>query len=360
MSNLDLYRRARQLGFGRLVLADTIPNFIVTLAAWPLAVYFRDYRAVVCLLLARAILSSTLSQMLAERAFHPRLERTWIRESLAFGWPLLLSGLIQFGNFQGDSMVVAAGYPLAKLGEFSVALTMAMTPAFALMRVCQSLILPVLSQVQDDLSHLTRRYQKYVDLTALLACAATLGMLFCGEPVVVMFFGAKYAGVGILASWLIAAQGLRIVRGATVAAAMARGDTMNMMVCSAWRLCGLPLAIGVGLVHGSLTSFAVTGFIAEIVALAAAVSRLFAHQGIPRRVTVAPAGLAFGCVLGAAVGKWVLGIPAYSLMNWGLFGLSLCLSVGAFAVFCPELRSIALNPGFKFFPRMPWQALKES
>ena len=225
LSNLDLYRRARQLGFGRLVLADMIPNLIVTLAAWPLAVYFRDYRAVVCLLLARAILSSTLSQFLAERPFHPRLERASLRESLAFGWPLLLSGLIQFGNFQGDSMVVAAGYPLAKLGEFSVALTMAMTPAFALMRVCQSLILPVLSEVQDDLSHLTRRYQKYVDLTALLACTATLGMLFCGEPVVVLFFGAKYAGVGILASWLIAAQGLRIssLKAASAMAAKVNG-----------------------------------------------------------------------------------------------------------------------------------------
>src|SRR6201999_3974036 len=114
---------------------------------------------------------------------------------------------------------------------------------------------------------------------AFFACAATLGMIFVGEYFVVLFFGGKYAGVGVLASWLIAGQALRVVRGATVSAAMARGDTMNMMVCSSWRLAALPLSIAAGLWHGSLTWFAVTGFTGEVAAMIAAVTRLRRRQG---------------------------------------------------------------------------------
>jgi O-antigen/teichoic acid export membrane protein len=339
--NLDLFRRARQLGFERLIVADTVPQLATTLAAWPVVHLLPDYRAVVCLMLGKAVLSSALTHCLADRRFHPRFEREWFRESMRFGAPLLLSGVIQFGNFQGDSMVVAARYPLTQLGEFSVAMTMAMTPAFAFMRVSQSLSLPVLAEVQGDPSRLAVRYRRYVESTALLSCCATLAMIFAGEYVVERCFGAKYAGVGTLASWLIAGQALRMIRGATVSAAMARGDTMNMMVCSAWRLCGLPLAIGVGWLHGSLTWFAVTGFAAEVVALTASVARLASRQHLAPGFTVAPALLGLGCVLGAVAGKWALPVPAASPANALLLAPAILLSIGAFALCFPGLRSTA-------------------
>jgi len=358
LGNLDLYRRARQLGFERLILADTVPQITATLAAWPLARLLPDYRAVVCLMLGKAVLSSVMTHLLAERRFHPRFERSWFRESMRFGGPLLLSGFIQFGNFQGDSMVVAARYPLTQLGEFSVAMTMAMTPAFAFMRVSQSLSLPVLAEVQGDLTRLVTRYRRYVESMALLSCCATLGMIFCGEYVVVLFFGVKYAGVGTLASWLIAGQALRIVRGATVSAAMARGDTMNMMVCSAWRLCGLPLAIGVGWLHGSLTWFAVTGFIAEIVALAASVIRLASRQNIAPRFTLVPALLGLGCALAAIAVKWAVPLAPASPANWLLLAPAILLSAGAFAVCFPGLRSTAA--GFATRRRKPVPTLNHA
>lgn len=344
LSNLDLYRRARRLGFGRLILADMLPQVAATIAAWPLAIVFRDYRAVLVILLGKAVLGSALTHLLADRRFHPRFERRWWRESMKFGWPLLLSGLLQVGNFQGDSMVVAARYTLAQLGEFSVALTLAMTPAFASMRIFQALSLPVLAEVQGDPARLARRYGSYVEAMALLACCATLGMIFCGEYLVVLFFGTKYAGVGVLASWLIAAQALRLVRGATVSAAMARGDTMNMMVCSAWRLCGLPLAIGVGLLHGSLLWFAVTGFAGEIAALWASVARLSSRQGVRPGITLAPTALGAGCVLAAVALKCCLSVPPHSFANWMLVALSVSASAAVFAVCFPGLR--ALTAGF--------------
>ena len=350
LGNLDLYRLARQLGFERLILAETIPQVAATLAAWPVASRFPAYRAVVALLLGKAALSAAMTHLLAKRPFRPRYERRWFRESMRFGWPLLLAGFIQFGNFQGDAMVVAARYPLANLGEFAVAMTMAMTPAFAFMRVSQSLSLPVLAAVQDNPVRLARQYGRYVESMALVSCCATLGMIFCGEYVVVLFFGAKYAGVGTLASWLIAAQALRIVRGATVSAAMARGDTMNMMVCSAWRLCGLPLALLVGWLHGSLVWFAVTGFAGEGVALWASVSRLAARQGIAPAITVTPTLLALACVAAAVALKWSVPLAPDSPLNWLLLLAALLLGVTAFALRFPALRAAIAGLSTRLHP----------
>lgn len=340
LSNLDVYRRARRLGFGRLVMVDMIPGVITTAAAWPLAVYFRDYRAVLCIMLARAVLATATSHLLAERRFSMRYDRQWIRLSLQFGGPLLLAGFLQFANMQGDSMVVAASYPLSTLGEFSVAVTMAMTPAFASLRVCQAISLPLMSEVQDDLQRLIERYAIYVELMAFLSCAATLAMIYCGEPLAVIFFGKKYAGVGILASWLIAAQSVRIVRGATVAAAMAKGDTVRSLIANLCRLGALPLSIAVGLLHGSLLWFAVTGFIGEIAALWAAVSRMSSQHAIPVRVTLNPAFLGAGCVVCAAVLKWALPISKSSLANFPLCLGVLTIAGGAFVLTFPRLASV--------------------
>lgn len=337
LSNLDVYRRARRLGFGRLVLIDMVPNVITTLAAWPLAVYFRDYRAVLAIMLARAVLSPATSHLLAERRFSIRFNREWIRLSMQFGGPLLLAGFLQFANMQGDSMVVAASYPLPMLGEFSVAMTMAMTPAFASMRVCQAISLPLMSEVQDDLARLIDRYGIYVELMAFLSCAATLAMLFCGEPLAVIFFGKKYAGVGVLASWLIAAQAVRIVRGATVAAAMAKGDTVRSLITNLCRLGALPLSIVVGLLHGSLIWFAVTGFVGEVAALWAAVARMSSQHHIPARVTVYPAGAGAACVLGCVALKWALPVSRGSLINFPLFIAALAVSGCCFGFLFPRL-----------------------
>jgi len=339
LNNLDVYRRTRRLTFGPLVLTDAVPQVLTTLAAWPLAMLFQDYRAVLYLLLGKAFLSSSMTHLMAERRYSLRFDAHWLRESLKFGWPLLLSGLLQFGNFQGDSMVVGAAYSMAQLGEYSVALTLAMAPSQTIFRVGGSLSLPLLAEVQNDIPRFTLRYSQYAQTMALIGCSTMLGMLFCGEQLVVLLFGAKYAGIGTLACWLTAAQALRILRAATVAAAMARGDTLNNLMSSSWRLSGLLLAIGVGLMKGSLMWFAVAAFVGEVAALGAAVFRLKVKNSILPRVTAMPAFLGLVCVVLAVAPRWVLSIAPSSYLNWLLLPLALCLTIVAFTVCFPELRS---------------------
>jgi O-antigen/teichoic acid export membrane protein len=358
LSNLDVYRLTRRMGFGPLVLTEIIPQVSTTLAAWPLAAIFRDYRAVLVLLLGKAFLTALMSHLMAEQRFSLRFDTRFLRESLKFGWPLLLSGFIQFGNFQGDSMVIAGVYPLSQLGEYSVALTVAMVPCIMMLRIGASLSLPLLAEVQGENVRFARRYTRYVQTMALVGCSTMLGMLFCGEQVVVFLFGAKYAGVGTLACWLTAAQSLRMVRGAIVAATMARGDTLNNLISSSWRLSGLILAIGVGVFRGSLIWFAVAAFIGEIAASTAAVVRLASKHLIIPRVTYKPTAVAAVFVLCAIIVKRAISIGTYSSFNWILLPIALSLSVGAFIVFCPELRSIIVGFASNFNARLSSAVLK--
>jgi O-antigen/teichoic acid export membrane protein len=339
-TNLEVYKQSRRLSFGPQVLSDTVPQVVTTLAAWPLALLFHDYRTILCLLLGKSLMNVIMTHLLAATRFTPRFNRDWLKESLKFGWPLLLAGFIQLGNFQGDSMVIAARYTLAQLGEFSVALTLAMAPGLVLLRVCHTVSLPLLVEVQNDLPRLTARYSCYVELMALLSCFATLGMAFCGEQMIFLLFGAKYAGIGALACCLTAVQGLRIVRGATVGAAMARGDTVNNLVSSIWRLSGLPLAICVGALHGSLTWFALTGVVGELIALSSAIFRLSAKHSISPQITIMPTLLGLSYVIIAVAIKWALPLPPYSWLNWPMLITVLSLNAAVFMLCFPSLRAM--------------------
>jgi O-antigen/teichoic acid export membrane protein len=354
LNNLDVFRYARRFSFGPMVLTDMVPQLVTTLAAWPLAVYFKDYRAVLVLLLGKAFVSATMTHWLAERRYSLSVDGHWVRESLKFGWPLLLNGFIQIGNFQGDSMVVAAAFPLAQLGVYSVAMSIAMTPGFAILRIGSSLGLPLLAEVQNDLPRFIVRYGLFVQSMALIGCAATLGMLFCGEQMVVMIFGAKYAGVGALACWLTAAQSVRILRGASIVASMARGDTVNNLVSSLWRLSGLLLAVIVGLLKCSITWFAVAALVGEVVALAATIIRLDAKHSVAPKATLMPAALGVASVVCAGVVKWLLELGPHSYVNWLFLPIFLLLSIGMFTLCFRELRVASAGATLHFRTRFGW------
>lgn len=351
-NHLDVHRLTRRLNYGPVVLTEMIPQVVTSLAAWPLAVYFKDYRAVLWLLICKSILCMVITHLLAERRFTPRYNREWVKEGLKFGWPLLLAGLLQMGNLQGDSMVVAASYTLAQLGEYSVAMTIAMTPGLAILRISHSIALPLLSEVQHDRAEFSERYSRYAEIMALLSVATILGMLFCGEQLIVLLYGGKYAGVGALACFLIAAQSMRIMRGATVGAAMAQGDTINNLVSNLWRLSGLILAIVVGLLHASLTWFALTGIVGELIALTAAIVRLSTKHSIPAKITITPTAIGFGIVMLSVALKELLNLSHYSWLNWPLLLIAISSSVGVFMLCFPTLRTLIIEYAQKLRNRL--------
>jgi O-antigen/teichoic acid export membrane protein len=101
-THFDKNRVQRDMKFGPIVLVDVSSNVLMTLAAFPLALWLRDYSAMLWILIAQALCNTVGSHLVAERRYGWAWDRLYARQILAFGWPLLINGLLMFLIFQGD------------------------------------------------------------------------------------------------------------------------------------------------------------------------------------------------------------------------------------------------------------------
>jgi O-antigen/teichoic acid export membrane protein len=209
LEHLDVTRRTRFLSFTKRVVLDVVPDVLVAAAALPVVLWLKDYRAVVWLLLAKAVLYLALSHLLAERPYRWKLNRDYAKGILIFGWPLVINALLMFGYQQGDQLLIGANYSMAALAQYSLAVSITMIPGYMFQSVLNSMMLPLLSQVQDDPDKYRHRYVFCAELATvvgvLLACFLILG----GELVIVTAFGQKYAGSGAIVGWLAVANAFR-------------------------------------------------------------------------------------------------------------------------------------------------------
>ena len=341
-TSLENCRLVRHLRFAPIMLTDTVPQIMITLAAWPLAAWLRDYRAILSLLLVKAVFSMITSHLVAERSYRLCWEPRLIKENLQFGWPLMVSGFLMFGVFQGDRMLVAGTYSLADLGVYAVAATIAMTPGFVIFRIAGTVTLPVLAQVQGDLPKFREYYRLFAQVMALCSAVFVVGMILGGEPAITLLFGKKYGSAAILASWVMIGQAFRILRGAPNCAAMAHGDTVNTMSSNLWRLSGLALAVPVVLLKLDLYWVAIAGGVGELLALIASLVRLRMKHGIPLHDCLYPACLVVAIALAACAAQDALA-PGYTVGKLALTAAGCAASIAVFGIVFGRLRQASIS-----------------
>ena len=336
-SSLEVNRMVRHLRLGPLVLTDTVPQVATTLAAWPLAAWLRDYRAILCLLLGKAAFSLTMSHLLAERPYRLCWNRQLILGSLRFGWPLLASSFVMFGVFQGDQMLVAGAYSMSDLGIYAVAATLAMAPCAAIFKISGTAALSVMASAQNNLRRFRVCYSTFAQGLALFSALFVVTMILAGQAVVTLLFGQKYREAGALAAWLAVGQAIRILRGAPACAALAKGDTVNTLLGNLTRLSGLALAVPVVLMKTDLRWVAAAGAVGELLALAASQVRLTSKHGVPLRDCVLPGGLLAALAVAAWLTKAGFG-PTQNASTLALALLGCVVTLGLFIASFADLR----------------------
>jgi len=341
LQHLDVQRFERHLRFAPSALAEAVPQVLITLAAWPLATWLKDYRAVLILLVAKALASLVLSHALAERRYrwtwHPEFGRRMIR----FGWPLLLTGFLMFGIMQGDQFLVAAFYNMADLAPYAAAVTLVMAPQFLFGRVFNSVALPLVARVQDDPVRFTWRYRQVLGVMTLYAATSTAVLMVGAEAWMRGVYGAKYAGAGVLMAWLAAVAAFRVLRMAVAVANIAKGDSQSQLIANLWRATSLLPAFWVA-AHGQpLWWIAACGLAGELLATVACAWRLWRQAGVPVGLTTRPAlgilVLAGACgLVGHWAGNLLMGLTVVLAGGLGL-GVAALVVAGR-----SELRSEAL------------------
>jgi O-antigen/teichoic acid export membrane protein len=346
--HLDQQRVQRNLDYRAAVGLEVAQQVITTLLAWPLSIWLRDYSAMLWLLVLQYAVPTVGSFLIADRPYRWHWDSAFIRRFFSFGWPLVINSVLLFGVFQGDRFLIGSAkeifgstdYSLRDLGIYSVAMSLTITPTLALSNICLSLILPIFSPLQKDLTELTRKYSVISQLFGLFSGLFALPFIVAGEWLVIVIYSRDYAEAGTFIGWLAATQAVRMVRLIPTTAAMAYADTRNAMVANIARTLALVTTVGVILYGGALKWVAFSGFCGEILGLVVCLWKLRKDHHIPISHGAKPAMLVVG----------YLGLCG-SLMslfeNQTLFfavGLAVGLTV-LFAVLClvlsPALRSLA-------------------
>ncbi len=282
LSNLDMYRVQREMRFWPSIIVDSGSSIVVTIAALPLAFWLRNYAVMLWVLVMQAVFSAVASHLVADRSYGWKWNKEYATRIMNFGWPLLINGILLFGIFEGDRLIIGSAnrlfhrsvFTLADLGVYSVAFMIVMAPSILVSNINNSLFLPVLSKVQDDQVAFEREYSFSLQVIAFLGVMITVPIVLGGEWAISFLYGNKYSGVGDFIGCLAIAWGVRAFRVAPTVAAIAKGDTRNAMYANVLRSLALIGMVAAAALGGRLWWIALSGMVGELLALAATVIRL--------------------------------------------------------------------------------------
>jgi O-antigen/teichoic acid export membrane protein len=294
--HLDMARAQRGMRFGPFVRITMGAEFIGLLSVWPLFLVFGDYRVVLGALIVQETLTMIFSHLVAERRYALGLDRELALRALRFGWPLLLNAALMFGIFQGDRIIVANQLGPVTLGLFSLAFMLSFMPTGVLAQTINRLFLPKLAPLQDDPAAFDALARVVVQVGLVVGLAVAVGFSIFGADLVLVLFGAKYAGALSVLVWLAVMQAVRVAKMGVSVVALARAETRSPMVANIPRVLLLPVA-WLALERGAgMETVVLIATLGEMAGLATALVLLRSWLAVPVRPLI-PAVLAWAAVL---------------------------------------------------------------
>lgn len=234
-SHLDPKRVERHMRFWPNSSVEVTSQVLLLVAAWPLATYFHDYRAMLWLLVLRSIVMLVGSHLVAERPYTLGWQQNYLQRFFKFGWPLLLNGMLLFLVLQGDRFLLGSAqklfgsnYVMADVGLYSAAFLAVNSPALLFFRA-GNVFLPYLSRSQSNIPEFVSKFNKIIYIYISMSMSFVLGYYFFGESLFVLFFGNKYAEASRLIIVFATIFSLQIFRSSSVLASLSLGDSKTSM-----------------------------------------------------------------------------------------------------------------------------------
>lgn len=345
-AHLDASRLQRHMQFEPLILTTLVPAVATTLIAYPMGIWFRDYRAMLWLLIGQITITSVVSHFVAERRYGWSWDQRYSKRIFSFGWPLLVNGLLMYLIFQGDRFVIGAAhqilpnskFSLADLGIYSVGFALTMAPSQLISGLTTQMFLPILSRAQNEPDRFYRRYAICAQIATLAGVLISIPFVVAGGPLVTLIYGRKYSAAVSFIGWLGAMQCLRMMRNVPTTAALAKGDTKNSMYSNIARTSAFLGILIVTATGHSLAWIAACGFFGEVLALIVCLARLQKRHsvsaGIFLRAAIVPAS---GLAVSSAIGY--LGVQE---MRWPI---AVLMATGLMAVVAVAM--LASHPGLR-------------
>lgn len=281
LAHRDVIRLQRQLRYGPYIAYRLVPSGLTLALAWPVCIWLGDYRVILVLTVVSGVCGTLLTYLVSERGIEFGWDAGAAWRFVHFGWPLLVNGVLMYLMVQGDRWIVAIAYDSSLLGVYSVAVLATLTARDAALMMNSRVMLPVLSAVQSERVAFRTRYELGSEAFAVVGSLIGVVFVVAGAPLVVLFFGEKYADVGSVIGWMGVMQMVRVVRGSVITASIAIGDTKSPTLSSAARGLALVPACVAAFGGASVVWIPVFGVVGEVLAMLVGVYLLRRAHGLP-------------------------------------------------------------------------------
>ena len=265
-----------------------------------------------------------------------------VREMLRLGLPLTTSTLVQHGRYRLFALLIGGTAGAAALGQVHMAFRLVDAMRELAFTALWRLMLPILSERQDDLPRLRAAMDRCLAWSGLVAFPACGALAVSIQPLVGLLLGPVWQPAGFAALPLVALSCWLFLTFPSGVAVVARGVARYTLIAN---LAGtLATVLGVLLVRPATPVGAVAVWLAAQVfvspyVLHANARILHVRRLRPLRAGVPPLGLAMLATLAACVLPRMIGEPASPV---GLIAVR--LAVGA-AVYLPGA-ALLLRPAW--------------
>lgn len=229
LQHFDIHRLNRTMRFGPMLWTSVVPALVSLAVVFPLALWLGDFRVMLWALVLQETLGALTSHLVAERRY--RLAADWAiaGNSLRFGWPLLLNGVLLFLVMQGDKVIVGREIGMVALGIFGMGVTLTLTPTLILAKTTQNFFLPMLSKAEAGTAANDRLNTTILQAVMLLSLFFVVGIILAADPLVHGVLGEKFAPLVPLLPWLALVQAFRILKVGPTVIVIARGQTKKLV-----------------------------------------------------------------------------------------------------------------------------------
>ena len=301
----DIFRFQRHFLFFPAVIQEAFSQLVALLVCVPLLTVFRDYSAVLYILIIQAAAATFFSHLVAKYPYRWAHDREVERRILSFGIPLLFCNIFMFVITQGERLAIgsasrvfdAARYSMEDMASFSAAVMIASLVPQLLSRVFSGLFMPALSR--EEGGNFIRRNAICVQVSVLAAGTFVIPLIVFSREIILIVYGGRYSGAGNIVACVAFAQGLSTLRVGANVALLARGYTWDAFINNVWRSLTLPGILLVTAVGLPVAWIAIPSIIGESVSIIALASQTRKRCSIPMFDLLKPFALLF-CSLGTA------------------------------------------------------------
>ncbi len=239
----------REMKFNRIAqitLATTITNFIVALtlafiyhSAWCIAVAFLLSSVV------NVLASGIAARSLLNYQFRFRLSA--VKKHFHYGLQLVMDSLINQTSINTYPVLMSRLISISAIGGYNIAYSISIALFEKLNPVLSHALFPAFARISHDESRLKASFLQVTTFSALVNFPLLMGMLLVAEPLVSVFFDAKWAFITPIIQVLCVTGAIRSLDTAVISVLLVKAKMhLNVRLGLVKLLTGMPLAYVMG------------------------------------------------------------------------------------------------------------------